>query len=292
MALLPSVASSTAAQSSPSASEPILDASTTPLASSSSTKAMQPASSSSDVYLCRICLEEDAPDKLASPCACSGTQKWAHHDCIQRWISEKGGLRCEVCHTNYQGDFTVPPPAPPRPAQSPMTMFLIQDPRTGQLQVATAGPRGTMILPPNVQFLNAERERMEAQAVNDMYLQNHRNPALSCLFSACIFLLLIVMMHNVGPGEGGTGDGGFDYPSMPQYPPMPPMEPMSSGEEVLAVIIWIFTKILLIGLPIWIVLRVAAKQAEAERAMRSGATLGGTVHAAPAPSSYMRSGVV
>ena len=84
---------------------------THPLESSSSK--IQP-SPSSEINLCRICLEEDTPDKLISPCSCSGTQKYAHHDCIQRWISEKGpnALRCEVCHSTYSGSFIVPPPAP------------------------------------------------------------------------------------------------------------------------------------------------------------------------------------
>ena len=37
--------------------------------------------------------EEDAPENLAIPCSCSGTQRWAHHSCIQQWVSEKGNIR-------------------------------------------------------------------------------------------------------------------------------------------------------------------------------------------------------
>lgn len=57
--------------------------------------------------------EEDDPENLEIPCSCAGTQRWAHHACIQQWVSEKGNVRCEVCGTDYKGEFDVPPPPPP-----------------------------------------------------------------------------------------------------------------------------------------------------------------------------------
>lgn len=36
-----------------------------------------------DAGQCRICLEEDALRNLEVPCACAGTSKYAHHECIQ-----------------------------------------------------------------------------------------------------------------------------------------------------------------------------------------------------------------
>ena len=70
--------------------------------------------------LCRICLEEDSLPNLEAPCGCTGTQRHAHKACIQRWIDEKGHLKCEICDQNYRGDYTVPPPGP---ALDDLTMF-------------------------------------------------------------------------------------------------------------------------------------------------------------------------
>lgn len=235
-------------------------------------------------YLCRICLEEDTPENLVSPCACSGTQRHAHHACIQRWIQEKGNLRCEVCHTQYQGNFTVPPPPPPPPPRPPRPapMFLIQDPTTGTLRLATAGPRGsTMVMPPQIQFLqdgrvvttgpggmrtlddddDVDRNGHNPYARGGIYEPHQgRSPAMSCLMSACIFILFLVIMHNTAP------DDGSDYfPVQPEMPPMPPMPPTSASDDAIAIVVFIITKIVLIGIPIWIVLRVAAKHAEREQ---------------------------
>lgn len=41
---------------------------------------------SMSIPLCRICLEEDDCAALCEPCGCSGTQRHAHHACIQRWV--------------------------------------------------------------------------------------------------------------------------------------------------------------------------------------------------------------
>ena len=72
--------------------------------------------------LCRICLEEDVACNLEQPCSCSGTQRFAHHDCIQRWVNEKGNTRCEICDCEYVGEFTVPE-AVPLAADTHMPMF-------------------------------------------------------------------------------------------------------------------------------------------------------------------------
>ncbi|ONI19253.1 hypothetical protein PRUPE_3G267400 [Prunus persica] len=61
---------------------------------------------------CRICQEEDFMDKLEAPCLCNGTLKFAHRDCIQRWINERLSMICEICKQPYQPDYTMvlPPP--------------------------------------------------------------------------------------------------------------------------------------------------------------------------------------
>ncbi|KAJ1701356.1 hypothetical protein LUZ63_001135 [Rhynchospora breviuscula] len=58
---------------------------------------------------CRICQDEDLINNLESPCACSGSLKYAHRDCVQRWCNEKGDITCEICHQSYRNGYTAPP---------------------------------------------------------------------------------------------------------------------------------------------------------------------------------------
>lgn len=58
---------------------------------------------------CRICQEEDQIKNLETPCACSGSLKYAHRTCVQRWCNEKGDIICEICHESYKSGYTVPP---------------------------------------------------------------------------------------------------------------------------------------------------------------------------------------
>ncbi|KAF5931437.1 hypothetical protein HYC85_032310 [Camellia sinensis] len=69
---------------------------------------------------CRICHEEEFESckSLEAPCACSGTVKFAHRDCIQRWCNEKGNTTCEICLQDilvyglqkFEAGYTAPPP--------------------------------------------------------------------------------------------------------------------------------------------------------------------------------------
>ncbi|KAH7442686.1 hypothetical protein KP509_03G099300 [Ceratopteris richardii] len=57
---------------------------------------------------CRICQEEDDVANLESPCACSGSLKYAHRKCIQHWCNEKGDIVCEICQKPFQGGYVAP----------------------------------------------------------------------------------------------------------------------------------------------------------------------------------------
>ncbi|KAJ7977650.1 RING/FYVE/PHD zinc finger superfamily protein [Quillaja saponaria] len=63
------------------------------------------------ISLCRICHEEEFESckSLEAPCACSGTVKFAHRDCIQRWCDEKGSTTCEICLQQYEPGYTAAP---------------------------------------------------------------------------------------------------------------------------------------------------------------------------------------
>ncbi|XP_062219418.1 uncharacterized protein LOC133919149 [Phragmites australis] len=58
---------------------------------------------------CRICQEEDLAKNLESPCACRGSLKYTHRECVQRWCNEKGDITCEICHELYKPGYTAPP---------------------------------------------------------------------------------------------------------------------------------------------------------------------------------------
>ncbi|GJP61899.1 hypothetical protein CLOP_g19018 [Closterium sp. NIES-67] len=85
-----------------------------------------------DAKECRICQEEDDVANLDVPCACSGSLKYAHHDCIQRWCNEKGNTQCEICHHPFREGYTAPPP-PPSPPITPGLVALQFRDGAGQL---------------------------------------------------------------------------------------------------------------------------------------------------------------
>ncbi|XP_058100108.1 uncharacterized protein LOC131244617 isoform X2 [Magnolia sinica] len=58
---------------------------------------------------CRICQEEEFPFKLEAPCGCSGSIKYAHRACVQKWCNEKGNTICEICNQAYMSGYTAIP---------------------------------------------------------------------------------------------------------------------------------------------------------------------------------------
>ncbi|KAG9447033.1 hypothetical protein H6P81_013161 [Aristolochia fimbriata] len=58
-----------------------------------------------------MCHDEDFVDGMEAPCGCNGTLKYAHRECVQKWCSKKGSIRCEICHQNYTPGYTAPPNA-------------------------------------------------------------------------------------------------------------------------------------------------------------------------------------
>ena len=54
--------------------------------------------------ICRICYgEEIDPDRLVSPCKCTGSVEYAHPECIDRWRTENqlNFFRCNMCNGLY-----------------------------------------------------------------------------------------------------------------------------------------------------------------------------------------------
>ncbi|GMI87669.1 hypothetical protein like AT2G01275 [Hibiscus trionum] len=59
---------------------------------------------------CRICQDDDEDSNMETPCSCSGSLKYAHRRCIQRWCNEKGNITCEICLQQFKPGYTAPPP--------------------------------------------------------------------------------------------------------------------------------------------------------------------------------------
>ncbi|KAG2597154.1 uncharacterized protein LOC120706690 isoform X1 [Panicum virgatum] len=76
---------------------------------------VEACSSSSSTTLmrqCRICHDEEdegGATTMESPCGCSGSLKYAHRGCVQRWCDEKGSTLCEICLQNFEPGYTAPP---------------------------------------------------------------------------------------------------------------------------------------------------------------------------------------
>ena len=47
--------------------------------------------------VCRICRNPgDADNPLRYPCACSGSIKFVHQDCLLQWLNHSNARQCEV----------------------------------------------------------------------------------------------------------------------------------------------------------------------------------------------------
>ncbi|RID77632.1 hypothetical protein BRARA_A00526 [Brassica rapa] len=55
-----------------------------------------------DVDICRICQSPEEPNNpLRHPCACRGSLKYVHTDCIFLWINRRRSKHCEICKRSY-----------------------------------------------------------------------------------------------------------------------------------------------------------------------------------------------
>ncbi|TVU18943.1 hypothetical protein EJB05_35064, partial [Eragrostis curvula] len=73
------------------------------------------SSSLSSLRQCRICHEEEDEGcaTMEAPCRCSGSLKYAHRGCVQKWCDEKGSTVCEICLQNFEPGYTMAPKKTP-----------------------------------------------------------------------------------------------------------------------------------------------------------------------------------
>ncbi|XP_065861383.1 uncharacterized protein [Euphorbia lathyris] len=132
---------------------------------------------------CRICQEEDSLKNLETPCACSGSLKYAHRKCVQHWCNEKGDITCEICHQPYQPGYT----APPRPPHSDDTAIDIGGGWT--ISGAPLDLRDPRLL------AIAEAERHFLEAEYDEYAASNASGAAFCRSAALILMALLLLRH-------------------------------------------------------------------------------------------------
>ncbi|CAA3003933.1 E3 ubiquitin- ligase MARCH1-like isoform X1 [Olea europaea subsp. europaea] len=128
---------------------------------------------SSAIHVCRICHEQEfeTSKNLEAPCACSGTVKFAHRDCIQRWCNEKGNTICEICLQKFEPGYKAPS-------------------KKAQLVDTTLTIRGSSEIPRR----EAEEENGDVLEIDDYSQEcnsaSHTNAA-SCCRSMAVTLLIV-----------------------------------------------------------------------------------------------------
>ncbi|KAL6178068.1 hypothetical protein ACLB2K_049588 [Fragaria x ananassa] len=145
---------------------------------------------------CRICQEEDGVSNLEVPCACSGSLKYAHRKCVQRWCNEKGDIICEICHQPYQPGYTAPSPPP----QSEDTTIDISEGWT------ISGTPLDLRDPRLLAMAAAERHFLESEY--DEYADTSANGAAFCRSAALILMALLLLRHalTLPNGDGDDDD--------------------------------------------------------------------------------------
>mmetsp|Transcript_34068 Transcript_34068/g.45027 ORF Transcript_34068/g.45027 Transcript_34068/m.45027 type:complete len:350 (-) Transcript_34068:55-1104(-) len=58
-----------------------------------------------EIKICRICMEHEGADGMIAPCKCTGTQRWVHRNCLDRWRStqhDRAFANCTECQFQYK----------------------------------------------------------------------------------------------------------------------------------------------------------------------------------------------
>ncbi|TMW92307.1 hypothetical protein EJD97_013220 [Solanum chilense] len=166
---------------------------------------------SSSTYLCRICHDEEFESckKLEAPCACSGTVKFAHRDCIQKWCNEKGNTICEICLQKFEPGYTAPPPK--------KKAHLVDNNNNNTAAII----RGTV----EADIENG-RERVESDSESEereMLVRSTQyyecsqaadRSASCCRTIALIFTILLMMRHLLEVMNGGAKNYPFTLPTL------------------------------------------------------------------------------
>ncbi|XP_022776873.1 uncharacterized protein LOC111318344 [Durio zibethinus] len=150
---------------------------------------------------CRICQEEDSIKNLETPCACSGSLKYAHRKCVQHWCNEKGDIICEICHQPYQPGYT----APPRLRTEETTIDIGGGWTISGTPLDLRDPRLLAI---------AEAERQFLEAEYDEYAASNASGAAFCRSAALILMALLLLRHALTVPDADADDDVSTYFSL------------------------------------------------------------------------------
>lgn len=131
---------------------------------------------------CRICQEEDEVGNLESPCACSGSLKFAHRKCVQHWCNEKGDTLCEICRQPYESGYT----APPQPSHGEHIPII-----TGANWGIAGGQR---VHEPRLFAVSAEHHFLDADYAG--YAGANASSA-ACFRSAALMLMVLLLLRHI-----------------------------------------------------------------------------------------------
>jgi len=144
------------------------------------------------ISTCRICHEAEFESckSLEAPCFCSGTMKFAHRDCIQRWCDEKGNTTCEICLQTFEAGYVSPP-------------------KKAQLLDAGVTIRGSIEVPRRE--VEPENTGMrEGPTTHYSQCSSAADKSASyCRLVALIFTVLLLVRHLLAVLAGGTEDYPF-----------------------------------------------------------------------------------
>ncbi|KAJ0988303.1 hypothetical protein J5N97_006659 [Dioscorea zingiberensis] len=150
---------------------------------------------------CRICQEEDEIMNLETPCTCSGSLKYAHRVCVQRWCDEKGDITCEICHEPYKPGYTAP--ARPQPDETTIDI-------SGGWTIT-----GTPLDLRDPQILAmAAAQRHFIEADYDEYADTNANGAAFCRSAALVLMALLLLRHALSITSADGEDDASTYFSL------------------------------------------------------------------------------
>ncbi|XP_051148966.1 uncharacterized protein LOC127263787 isoform X2 [Andrographis paniculata] len=150
-----------------------------------------------EVVECRICQDEDVDLNMEAPCSCSGSLKYAHRKCIQRWCNEKGDTTCEICHTPFKPGYTAPPPIF-RLRRLPVNL-------RGNWRITRTDPDNPHI----IAMVSTDRTQTLLDPEYDEYAASTLRSIVCCRTVAIILMILLIIRHTLPVIVSQPGDYSF-----------------------------------------------------------------------------------
>ncbi|GMH28592.1 hypothetical protein Nepgr_030435 [Nepenthes gracilis] len=136
------------------------------------------SSGAGELRECRICQEED--EALEAPCACNGTLKFAHRNCVQRWCNKKGDITCEICYQVFSPNYSLPLP------RSDPDMMVIDIRQASGSHISLQDHHLLALTAAEHQFLQSEYDYGVANSGN-----------VACLGLVALILMVILLVRQV-----------------------------------------------------------------------------------------------